>query len=114
MSDTEYHVGKLRKITCEGETLEEKCKTIALANNEPLGKFQTSYIEVVKYELFDKYYVNGDDVYEFFDHIKKDDWEDISELNVNGDGTHSFIMKFYNGGTCLSEKLDDAFDKIKK
>jgi hypothetical protein len=32
----------------------------------------------------------------------------------NEDGTITFIQQFYNGGTCLSEVIEEGIRKIKK
>ena len=37
-----------------------------------------------------------------------DDGDFISHITDNGDGTYTYLMSFYNGGTCLSEMLEDA------
>jgi hypothetical protein len=32
----------------------------------------------------------------------------------NEDGTITFFMEFYNGGTCLSEMIEEGLERLKK
>lgn len=100
MSQTELHIGKLRKVELEqNQSLEdfykEKLKNIGID------------------EFYEKYFVINNVIWEIFDHEEKDDSDDIYELKPNEDGTLSFIMKFYNGGTCLSECIEEELKKLK-
>jgi hypothetical protein len=38
----------------------------------------------------------------------------IYQLTPNEDGTLSFTMRFYNGGTCLSECIEEELLKLNK
>jgi uncharacterized protein with von Willebrand factor type A (vWA) domain len=38
---------------------------------------------------------------------------DLYEMEPNTDGTVSFTMRFYNGGTCLSECIEEGLEKLK-
>lgn len=105
MSQTELHIGKLRKVELEqNQSLEdfykEKLKNIGIT-------------ELRKDEFYEKYFVINNVIWEIFDHEEKDDSDDIYELKPNPDGTLSFIMKFYNGGTCLSECIEEELKKLK-
>jgi hypothetical protein len=35
-------------------------------------------------------------------------------MQKNEDGTITFVMQFYNGGTCLSECIEEELEKINK
>lgn len=108
MSDYEHHIGKITEVVIK-ESLELTCKEI-VENNE-LPSYQDSYVEYLLDELYDEYLVINGKLYS----VEKeaiDPYDDIQRLHKNEDGTFSFEAKFYNGGTCLSEVLEDAFNKI--
>ena len=57
--------------------------------------------------------MNGE-IWEAFDHTELDADDDIYQLTLNEDGTLSFVMRFYNGGTNLSECIEEEILKLKK
>lgn len=115
MSQTELHIGKLRKVELEqNQSLEdfykEKLKNIGITE---LRKYDNDWEDAFRDEFYEKYFVINNVIWEIFDHEEKDDSDDIYELKPNEDGTLSFIMKFYNGGTCLSECIEEELKKLK-
>lgn len=56
--------------------------------------------------------VNG--IKEVIEDKEEEDTQDISILTPNNDGTYSYIMQFYNGGTCLNEMLEDSIKNLKE
>lgn len=116
MSYTETHFGKLRKVELkEGQTVEEWCQEKCNENGKiELPSYFKNWVEVLKYgPNSQKYFFNGDEIWEVFDHIESEDG-DIYFMQKNEDGTMTFIMQFYNGGTCLSECIEDELAKFKK
>ncbi len=114
MSQTETHLGKLRKIVFEeGQTLEEwcedKCKELEINEKE---SYNTWY-EELKDNYYEKYFLVKGEIWEAFEHQKLQE-ADIDILTENEDGTLTFIQQFYNGGTCLSECLEEAIEKLSK
>lgn len=63
------------------------------------------------------YLVHENKVYEVKDK-ELEGYSDIYTMYPNNDGSYSYIMKFYNGGTCLSEcllsKLNNLTDEQNK
>ena len=115
MSQTELHIGKLRKVELEqNQSLEdfykEKLKNIGITE---LRSYDNDWEDTFKDEFQEKYFIVNDVIWEAFEHKEKDDSDDIYELKPNEDGTLSFIMKFYNGGTCLSECIEEELKKLK-
>jgi hypothetical protein len=115
MSQTELHIGKLRKIELkENHSLEdfykEKLKEIRITE---LKSYNNDWEDEFKDKFYNKYFIVNDIIWEIFEHEEKDDSDDIYELKPNADGTLSFIMKFYNGGTCLSECIEEELEKLK-
>jgi len=109
MSQTETHIGKLRLITLpESQSIEDWCKEKC---NCELSSYNNTWQEQLMDKFTEVYFIINGKIYEAFDHTEFDD--DISHLEDNGDGTFDFIMKFHNGGCCLSECIEDEFKKIK-
>jgi len=110
MSHTETHIGKLRKITLkENQTIEqwceEKCKELNIT-------FFDSWERTLLYHYrYDKYLFINDIIWEIFDHTEVE--ENVDIMTLNEDGTLSFAMQFYNGGTCLSECIEDGIKRLK-
>lgn len=107
MSYTESHVGKIKKVDLEGLTIEEWAKEVATAYGMEFKEYYDSYKELVLDELYSRYIIVEEEVYEIIEDREFTE-EDISELTPEGDGVFSFVMQFYNGGTCLTEMLEDA------
>lgn len=115
MSETELHIGKLRKIDLKlGQTLEdfykEKLKEVDVLK---LRSYDNDWLDAFLDEYHNKYIVVNNIIYEIYEHEEKNPYRDINILNKNADGTYSFTMMFYNGGTCLSECLEDEILKLK-
>jgi len=108
MSRTETHVGKLRKIEIPtGYSKEDWCREKCQDNGIPtLPEHYDNWEETLKYHLNynEKYFFVDGEIWEAFEH-KEFEGEDLYEMIPNPDGTISFIMRFYNGGTCLSEQI---------
>lgn len=114
MSHTETHIGKLRKVPLkENQTIEqwceEKCKELNINFN------YGSWEKTLLYNFSDdKYFIIDDTIWEVFDHTEVENNDDIDIMTLNEDGTLSFVMQFYNGGTCLSECIEDGIKRIEK
>ena len=114
MSHTETHIGKLRKVDLKGLTIEQwakaKCREKAITDLEHYDTWKEALLDSGKFYTY--FFVN-DDVYEKFEHIEIEEGDDIDVLTPNNDGTYSFVMQFYNGGTYLGEMIEDALKKLK-
>ncbi len=116
MSQTETHFGKLHKVEIENQTLEQwcesKCKEIG---EEELASYFDSWQEQMSNcrEYYEKYFFVDGEVWEAVEHIESEDGVDIDVMIPNKDGTITFVQQFYNGGTCLSECIEDGIKRIK-
>lgn len=102
MSDTVHYKGKL---TSTGKTLEEYLGDVEIPNYcNDLG------------EYFEEYYYDSalviDDVIWEIEKTSVDPYDDIAEASKNPDGTIDFVVRYYNGGTCFSEMLDEALENV--
>lgn len=115
MSRTETHFGKLRKISLKDKTIEEffqvKCNEKSIDNiDKYYDTWKETYFDNVSYE---KFIVIKDDIWEVFEHVECNE-DDVDIITTNEDGTLSFIMQFYNGGTCLTEMLEEGLAEYLK
>lgn len=116
MSDTELHFGKLRKVNLQNKTIEEWCKNklyeIGITEFDE-DRYSCWHEAFINESTFDNkfFFVNDTTVWEAFEHTKQEH-DYINYLHTNNDGTVSFVMAFYNGGTCLSECIEDSLKSI--
>ena len=124
MSYTEKHIGRLVVVDFDknGTTPEHFYKMLCEYhdyNSLTVTKYRTPYTyksweEMYWEELWDKdslYRVDGK-VYKLVEHTEIED--DIFKFWKNADGSISFVAEFYNGGTCLSEIIEEGIQSINK
>ena len=109
MSQNEFHTGRLVPVDLEGKTIEEFAeKTCREAGILEISSYHDSWLEELKYEGdYEKYFIVEDVIYEMVDHAETDD-DYFVHMRRNEDGSISFSAQFYNGGTCLSEVIEDS------
>lgn len=113
MSQTETHIGKLRKIKLD-VSLEEWCKEKCTEKGiTEIPSYYTSWEETFRDEYYDEYFIVDEQIWKSFEHIKSDGYEDIDVMIPNDDGTIIFVQQFYNGETCLSECIEGGLRKLK-
>lgn len=113
MSETEIHIGKLRKLKLEisnEEFFKQKCLETDIELDQPTWTEQFFW----NHKDQNNYFIIDDVIYEAFEHKKYEDRDDISDFIQNEDGTISFVTSFYNGGTCLSEVIEEEIKKMKQ
>ncbi len=113
MSKTETHFGKLRKVELS-TTIEEWCKQKCNERGiTELPSYMSSWEEEFRDTFYKKFFITEDDVWEAIEHVEESDG-DIDVMIPNEDGTITFVMQFYNGGTCLSEMIEDGLARLQK
>lgn len=115
MSQNEFHTGKLALVDLKGKTAEqfaeETCKASGISE---ISSYHDTWLEEFKYELgYERYFIVDGEIYEMIDHSESDD-EYFVHMNRNEDGTISFSSQFYNGGTCLSEIIEESISEMNK
>lgn len=106
MSFTEYHSGKLLKISLkENQTIEDLCKQACLKTDLKLNRCENWKECFYENSLG---VCNEDAIFIIFDHIQDD--EDFFSFNKESENIYSFHGSFYNGGTCLEEILDEYIE----
>ena len=119
MSRTEFHTGRLYPVKIE-KSLEETCRIIVKRFDVELGEdwqedFMDSFDEYSNKRNSQKeeYFIHGEKLYRVIDHAESEDSEYFMNVTRNSDGSLQFMGQFYNGGTCFSEMLEEALDKLK-
>lgn len=121
MSETVRHIGKLREIELEGLTpeqwIENECERLGVIDK--YGDGAITALNDYHYGKGDmggcyKYIVANGRLFEVLQDRAEDDYEEISILTPNADGTYSYVMQFYNGGACLEEMLECELKKLPK
>lgn len=114
MSETVHYVGKLQIVEkLENETLEEICKRILNKHNYfDLKSYFDSWQEMLYDELYEKYVVVNDNVFEVLTKIDKGNEYDIFNIEVNNDKTYNYEVMYYNGGCGFNEAIEEAFNKL--
>lgn len=107
MSNQETIKGRLVAIPREkDESLEDFAKRVS--NEELDTEWYDTYFEQLSSS--DKYFIVGNTIYEITKQTNLEDYDycDIEDL---GNGEFSFITSFYNGGTYLTEMLQEELSK---
>lgn len=111
MSETRRFKGKLKLINRGNKTLEDLCEELIPKYAKENFKYWSSYTEFISDEMGDKYIIYKGEVYE----IEKEELDvdfEICEGHKNNDNTIDFHVMFYDGGTYLSEMLEEVLDKV--
>ncbi len=116
MSHTETHFGKLRKVEIPAnhsieDWCRERCQDKGITE---ISSYNESWLEQLRDHLYEKFFVVGEEVWEIIEHIESEDGDDLDVMILNPDGTITFVNQFYNGGTCLSEVIEDGILRLKK
>jgi len=106
MSDYESYKGTIKKIEREeGESLADQCKRICISRK---GDKLEYYEGLLFDEFYDDYLKINGELWEVVSKKAKDPDDSYCDIESNEDGTFSFNTRFYNGGTCLTEMIEDA------
>ena len=112
MSHTETHFGKLRKIETD-LTVDEWCEVkCAKEGINEIPSYFDSWKEAILDKFYDKLFIVDDEIWEVIEHVESDG-EDLDVMIPNSDGTITFAQQFYNGGTCLSEVIEEGIKRVK-
>ena len=111
MSGIQIHKGKLVLVQKrENELLEDRCKRICRAMMIGIEGYDdyTSALQSIG-----EYIVVGDDLYRVHDK-DIDVYDRETVLNKNNDGSYSYFTHFYDGGTNLTETLEEEMEREKR
>lgn len=124
MSYTERHIGKLVEVNFDrnGTTPEHFYKMLCEYHNYnslTVTHYRNPYTYKSWEDLYwnelwdeDNLYKADGKVYKLVEHIETED--DIFKFWKNADGSISFVVEFYNGGTCLREMIEEGVREVNR
>lgn len=112
MSDTEYVIGKLKKMDLKGIELEEYCENECNKNGYVLERWNKSYTSLFISEKYSEYTVFNNNLYQVVEKENKDSYDDVFNAHEVDSETISFELKYYNGGCSFEEAIQTALEKI--
>lgn len=114
MSEMEFHRGVLREVEgLPGEDLEDLCKRLCKKEgiSEPLDADDNYEDNLLNKSMEEYISVNGI-LFEVIEHEKFS--EDDFTVTKLSNGDYLFSGGFYNGGTCLSECIEENLEALLK
>lgn len=109
MSETVHYKGRLRKVSLDGESVEDCAKRLYPGDLD----MYDDYTEKMENEGYKHHVVYHDEVYEA--EIKKIDPDfEVMEASKNEDGSFSLEVRYYNGGCSFEEAIMEALDNAKE
>lgn len=114
MSEVVHYTGKIKLVEkLPNETLEDQCKRIlAQYDYTEMNSYCNSWKEMLYEEMYDRYVVANDDLYEVVEKKGIEYFTDIFNVFNNKDGSYNYDVMFYNGGCSFSEAVGIALDRI--
>ena len=122
MSEVELHTGILKEVNTRGLTVEEWIKRwvnnyldnndevyYSRHRNDPDFDYKSAFYDLTYYN---PYIITRDKIFKVYDHLQESDF--ICSINKNANGDYSYTTQFYNGGTCLTEVLENGLKNIEK
>lgn len=105
MSTQETYKGTLTPVDLDGLTVAQKIQEILGTTELPF--LTETWVEALEEGRNDYFYdANAEVLYHL--HKVELDEEDFISMESHDDGSYSFVTSFYNGGTQLSEMLQEG------
>ena len=113
MSDYELHQGKIKKVETELSSEDfAKQEFIRLTGKDTIPSYCDNFIEALRDESEEFYFVNSK-IYRI-ENNELDGDSDIFQYKELEDTTIEYILRFYNGGTGLSEQIEKILIQVDK
>ena len=113
MSDYEMHYGKIKKIETDLSSEDfAKQEFIQLTGKDTIPSYCDNFIEALRDESEEFYFVNSK-IYRI-ENNELDGDSDIFQYKELEDSTIEYNLRFYNGGTGLSEQIEEILNQITK
>lgn len=114
MSEQQIQRGKFKKVDLQGKTIEEWCEQQCVNLGRTKYKFQNETWKEFFIDLYyDKFFIVNDELYEIIEIENLNNCYYV-QVDKQDDNTYSFYATYYDGGTCLTECLEDGLKEIKR
>jgi hypothetical protein len=111
MSETEHIKGKVKLIVFPKDyTFLDKVESLKKTHGLQENQYDLDDQFIDHYEI-NLISIHGQ-IYEILVKQEIDPYDDISRIRKMTSNTFEFEFRFYNGGTCFSEMLEDALDRL--
>lgn len=112
MSEQQTQRGKFKKIDLQGKTIEKWCEEQCI-NQGKTNKWEDGTWKEFFFDMYyDEYFIVNDVIYQILE-IEDIDNNYYVKVDKQDDDTYSFYATYYDGGTCLTECLEEGIEKIK-
>lgn len=111
MSEQEFHIGTLREIKPKSHQTIDDIMLAILGEQDIDYEEKHTLVSYFQDGSVEGYHYFNDKVYKIEDKGYEDN--DICVATQNVDGSISYVLGFYNGGTCMSEMLEYALENLK-
>ena len=120
MSEYQHQRGKLMEFKRSSTESKEDFFKRAMGNLFKQEAFNQYILDNDMFDFLDEcncyekiFYIN-ENFYKVLEIEEIDPNYEVQVLNKNLDDTYTFEMKYYNGGTCLEEMIQESLEKLKK
>lgn len=112
MSQTETHKGRLVEFPRKNEETDKNYLQRLLGEQFLIDRWQESVQDYIyENDLYTKLLYYKETLYKNEDHLELD--EDV-DIFIKTDRGIEYFISFYNGGTCLTEMLEEGIDRVNK
>ena len=113
MSNYELHQGKIKKVETELSCEEfAKQEFIKITGKDTIPKGYNNFIEALRDESEEFYFIKSK-IYRI-ENNELDGDSDIFQYKELEDTSIEYTLRFYNGGTDLSEQIEEIISKVDK
>lgn len=113
MSDYELHQGKIKMVETDLSSEDfAKQEFIRLTGKNVIPNYYDNFIEALREESEEFYFVNSK-IYRI-ENNELDGDSDIFQYKKLEDTSIEYTLRFYNGGTDLSEQIEEIINKVDK
>lgn len=113
MSEQQTQRGKFKKIDLQGKTIEKWCEEQCIDQGKTKKWEDETWKEFFFDMYWDKYFIINGEIYQI---LKVEDVDNCYYVQIDkqDDDTYQFYATYYDGGTCLTECLEDGLSNINK
>lgn len=110
MSEQQTKRGKFKEIDLQGKTIEEYCKEYCISRGEEKDDDET-WREFFFDMYWEDFFVVNDRLFQLIA-VEKLDSVNYTKIDKEDNGVYSFYSTFYNGGTYLTECLENKLEEM--
>lgn len=106
MSEQQTKRGKFKKIDLQGKTIEKWCEEQCINQGKTKKWADETWTEFFFDMYWDEYFIVNDELYQILE-VEDIDRCYYVQVDKQDDDTYSFYATYYDGGTCLTECLEE-------